>query len=462
MVNTDACTNGCKLPICGDGIEQTSEDCDEGANTMTCDDDCTDVVCGDSWLNAAAGETCDEGGDTATCDADCSAPSCGDGYPNIAAGEGCDDGNTIDDDACSNACVAAMCGDGVIQGGAGEVCDTMGESAMCDDDCTTPSCGDGNANAAAGEECDDGNMNNLDGCTNLCKVSFCGDGVVQMPEQCDDGADNDIFDGCKPDCTKSARYVYLTSSNGTPGFYEYDTTTNMWATMPNPPSVTYSQITNDGAKVYLLGSDNVVYSFDPNTNMWSNAFAGPNAMLASQPIGAFVWYSGGFYYAKDGSNTLYRHAAGTWTSQMVATTPSSAADWDAGANELYIRTYGQLGFQVVNTNTNMVFRTITDATGVGENSRTGSFSGGNFYTRDWAGSLQRFHGVTGVKTDTGVTPSESHTSTASDPSTGAIYVGPYSPTGTTFQRYNPADNTLTTLAASPPVSNHSTITVLRP
>jgi hypothetical protein len=47
---------------------------------------------------------------------------------------------------------------------------------------------------AAGEECDDGPANQNDlygGCTLDCKFGpFCGDGVINGPEQCDLGRDN--------------------------------------------------------------------------------------------------------------------------------------------------------------------------------------------------------------------------------------------------------------------------------
>lgn len=46
-------------------------------------------------------------------------------------------------------------------------------------------CGDGVV--LGGEVCDDGNMVNMDGCTNVCMVLVCGDSVVQSGEVCDDG-----------------------------------------------------------------------------------------------------------------------------------------------------------------------------------------------------------------------------------------------------------------------------------
>ncbi|MBW2388432.1 MAG: DUF4215 domain-containing protein, partial [Deltaproteobacteria bacterium] len=82
--------------------------------------------------------------------------------------EECDDGNLIDGDGCSAVCVIEFCSDGVIQAG-------------------------------IGEECDDGNLTNDDGCSSTCLLEFCGDAVQQASEQCDDG--NTISeDGCSSLC----------------------------------------------------------------------------------------------------------------------------------------------------------------------------------------------------------------------------------------------------------------------
>ncbi len=61
-------------PFCGDGLQQTGEQCDPTtgpaltlpsplarADSATCDIDCTPVTCGDGHLNAVALETCDDG-----------------------------------------------------------------------------------------------------------------------------------------------------------------------------------------------------------------------------------------------------------------------------------------------------------------------------------------------------------------------------------------------------------------
>jgi cysteine-rich repeat protein len=61
-----------------------------------------------------------------------------------------------------------------------------------------PYCGDGNVDL--GEECDDGNSDNIDACTNQCENAECGDGYLWSGvEECDDG--NTINgDGCNSNC----------------------------------------------------------------------------------------------------------------------------------------------------------------------------------------------------------------------------------------------------------------------
>jgi cysteine-rich repeat protein len=52
--------------------------------------------------------------------------------------------------------------------------------------CTVPVCGDGNIDL--GEECDDGNTVSGDGCSGICQLEVgCGNGVIEGNEECDDG-----------------------------------------------------------------------------------------------------------------------------------------------------------------------------------------------------------------------------------------------------------------------------------
>lgn len=50
------------IPQCGNEVVDGGEECDEGPeDTADCDDDCTDVECGDEHQNSPAGEECDDG-----------------------------------------------------------------------------------------------------------------------------------------------------------------------------------------------------------------------------------------------------------------------------------------------------------------------------------------------------------------------------------------------------------------
>ncbi len=60
------------------------------------------------------------------------------------------------------------CGDGVVD--TDEECDDGGESTTCDSNCTFAECGDGTLNTTAGEECDDGNTQPDDGCNATCQI----------------------------------------------------------------------------------------------------------------------------------------------------------------------------------------------------------------------------------------------------------------------------------------------------
>src|SRR6185503_11157931 len=56
--------------VCGNGVTETLEFCDDGADTALCDDDCTTAMCGDGHVNQAAGEQCEPPGIN-FCDSEC-------------------------------------------------------------------------------------------------------------------------------------------------------------------------------------------------------------------------------------------------------------------------------------------------------------------------------------------------------------------------------------------------------
>ncbi|MCY0988650.1 DUF4215 domain-containing protein [Nannocystis sp. ILAH1] len=132
--------------VCGDGVVEGGEDCDDGNldDTDACTSACTVATCGDGLVQVGV-EGCDDGnGDNNDECAQCQPAACGDGF--VGPGETCDDGNLVDGDGCAANCIVEFCGDGALQ---------------------------------ANEECDDGNFEDTDACTNACKLAVCGDGIVQ-------------------------------------------------------------------------------------------------------------------------------------------------------------------------------------------------------------------------------------------------------------------------------------------
>ncbi|WP_424961138.1 MopE-related protein [Ekhidna sp.] len=151
-------------------------------NDEDCDDD-------DELVNPDAVEI--KGNDVdENCDGNMEAAICGDGVQDV--GEMCDDGNTVSGDGCNSTCDSdETCGNGFLDGN--EVCDDGnnidgdGCNATCE---SIEICGDGIVNP--GEECDDGNTVPGDGCDQLCQLEgefVCDDGVDNDSDgntDCDD------------------------------------------------------------------------------------------------------------------------------------------------------------------------------------------------------------------------------------------------------------------------------------
>ena len=234
-IETADCNLDCTTPSCGDGKINRHfkpdgvhpEQCDSGTvngvnlnqNNAACTATCQVNVCGDH--NVLEGiEECDDGGvDTATCNHDCTLPVCGDGLVNTEADEQCDNGTVNgvnqnqDTAACTSRCKINVCGDHHVLEGI-EQCDpgrddfgNVRDTATCDHDCTLQVCGDGLVNSVAGEECDDGADNGTPAsahqCDSRCKSKMCGNGVVDVGEDCDDGANGvqHASARCNSDCT---------------------------------------------------------------------------------------------------------------------------------------------------------------------------------------------------------------------------------------------------------------------
>lgn len=156
----------------GDNSSGSASTADPGIMTTTVDPDRTT---GDSAGSESAAGT--ETGDPGSSSTTGIPASCGDGV--VQVDEECDEGAAnADDGACTSHCKDATCGDGLVHAGV-EVCD---------------------------DEVNDGSYNGCQpGCTDF--AAYCGDGVVQGPEKCDEAQPNS---GCLPEtCTlaKSCKQI---------------------------------------------------------------------------------------------------------------------------------------------------------------------------------------------------------------------------------------------------------------
>jgi cysteine-rich repeat protein len=220
--NSDSlCNMYCKVIVrCGNGVQDKDEECDDGNadNSDACTNECRRPECGDGITQAYQGEECDDGNrdDNDGCNHDCRHEECGDGEKQN--NEECDKGSENNDyNECRSDCTKSFCGDGFKQEIMGEECDDAsanGSSAsLCTNDCKVKQvfqpvdrCGDGNT--TGNEECDDGNSDNTDTCTSTCRNARCGDDYIQVSrnEQCDEGVLNGAEISGQVRCTTSCTY----------------------------------------------------------------------------------------------------------------------------------------------------------------------------------------------------------------------------------------------------------------
>ena len=204
-ISNDGCSSQCRLECdfrcgspgcppcgmvqhtCGNGVQTLDEECDDG-NVVSGDGCSASCQLELGWRCVVPGRLC--------------APICGDGL--MVGWETCDDGNTVSGDGCAYNCLAEPCWE------------------CSNGPCIYQSCGDGGRNAdgagpfrcgdglvSLGEQCDDGDRNSdviYGACTTRCVYGpYCGDGLVNGPEECDLGMRNGLDlgkDGCTVGCTK--------------------------------------------------------------------------------------------------------------------------------------------------------------------------------------------------------------------------------------------------------------------
>ena len=144
--------NAIDCPVCGDGLKQGGEQCDDG-NIVSGDGCSVSCTIEPGWSCPVAGSPC--------------IAICGDG---IKVGtEECDDGNTKNEDGCSHDCT-------VEHGWACQADESPPPDSVC-----TSTCGDGLI-AIGAETCDDDNTAPYDGCW-LCQTES-GWACTGEPSEC--------------------------------------------------------------------------------------------------------------------------------------------------------------------------------------------------------------------------------------------------------------------------------------
>lgn len=160
------CVSGnCVSAACGDGQQQTGEECDDGDvdENNGCNTQCTF-----SCLSTDATKDCTATGDECAGSNVCddTAHTCTGGTP-LAENANCKN-NT---GTCkAGVCTLKTCGNGTVD--AGEQCEPP-NTATCNAQCqniVAAACGDGTIQAP--EQCDDSNTANLDGCNSTCKYEM--------------------------------------------------------------------------------------------------------------------------------------------------------------------------------------------------------------------------------------------------------------------------------------------------
>ena len=201
-----------KVNLCGNGVVDPGEDCDDGVNnggpghscSTTCHwaclnaNYCTDMepcngeeTCADHVCLAGTylpdGATCGTG--KICLNATCTVGVCGDGF--TTAHEECDDANQVPGDGCENGCkYSCLSTDTTRNCTPTDVCAGQG------------TCNDGTHTCTPGTKLPDNTTCPTGFCKNgMCTMATCGNGTMEPGEQCDDGALNGTAgDGCKTNC----------------------------------------------------------------------------------------------------------------------------------------------------------------------------------------------------------------------------------------------------------------------
>ena len=164
--------NECLLPVCGDGVVDPGEECDDGnlQNGDGCNAQCQNELCGDNITQPLLGEQCDDGnlinGDG--CNSNCNLEFCGDNVVQLFLGEQCELPSTFDNIFCSQSqqtCQGNKTGTRDAFGDCNSQCSCLQDPFVFL--CIKNSCG---AQCDSNDDCDDQNSLTID----TCNLDSCG------------------------------------------------------------------------------------------------------------------------------------------------------------------------------------------------------------------------------------------------------------------------------------------------
>ncbi|MDC0671995.1 hypothetical protein [Nannocystis radixulma] len=191
----------------------------------------------------------------------------------------------------------------------------------------------------------------------------CGDGDLDVGEGCDDG-NLDAGDGCDASCAVEApKYAVLAQRPPfSTRFYLYNVQagwTEQWVTLPANLGTILLTPAVSADHVYILAEDtNMVWKYSLDAGTWSMHVPGPAAL--PNTAGFMEWVGDGLCLAYWTVKELHCHDGVEWRKIPLTISPGLGASWDPATNQLYVKAYTQLGFQVVDLDSDELVRTVAD------------------------------------------------------------------------------------------------------
>lgn len=250
----------------------------------------------------------------------------------------------------------------------------------------------------------------------------CGDGTVAGAEQCDDG---NVFDGdgCSALCVaEPIKYAVIsTHPGGSVAFSVFNLLANWLETKVTRPSLGITKMypAVSDRHVYVLADvGNEIHRYDMYTGEWQAWALAP--AVTENTAGYLQWVGDGLCMGYWTVDFVHCHDGASWRTIDLTINPGLVSAWDPAENQLYVKTYKQFGFQVVDLDTDEVVRTILDASVTTELS-FGAYRQGVYYTADISG-VYRFDHETGAKLNTMIPVVGSKHTGDFHPTSGKLYV----------------------------------------